>query len=95
MLKLPHFLLSQKRKITLVIPGFNQPVNENLFSCPLLHGLPSRQYATKIDYTQPYHVYWEDGSLKTLLQPGDRIQCGILKEQGKYELAIAFRERKL
>ncbi|MEI9921307.1 MAG: CHAT domain-containing protein [Bacteroidota bacterium] len=45
-----------------------------------------RSYMEKIDYTQPYHVYWEDGSENLIAQ--NRIQCEMLMMQGKYELAL-------
>src|SRR5262249_52815240 len=52
-----------------------------------------RSYTERIDYTQPHRVYWEDGS-ENLIAP-NRIQCDILKRQGKYELALPFAERAL
>jgi len=50
-------------------------------------------FFTKIDYSQPYHVYWPDGS-ENLIAP-NRIQCEMLIRQGKYELALPYAEKAL
>jgi len=52
-----------------------------------------RGYSVKIDYTQPYKVYWEDGS-ENLIAP-NRIQCDQYLSQGKYELALPFAQKAL
>src|ERR1044071_1715349 len=55
--------------------------------------LDKRRYSQLADYTQPHHVYWEDGS-ENLIAP-NRIQCEMLRSQGKYELALPFAEKAL
>ena len=51
------------------------------------------QFFARVDYSQPYRVYWPDGS-ENLIAP-NRIQCEMLTRQGKYELALPFAEKAL
>jgi CHAT domain-containing protein len=46
-----------------------------------------------VDYSQPYRVYWPDGS-EDLISPS-RIQCEHYVNEGTYELALPFAEQGL
>jgi CHAT domain-containing protein len=50
-------------------------------------------FSDYVDYSQPYNVYWPDGSAD-LISPS-RIQCENYVNQGKYELALPFAEQGL
>jgi len=51
------------------------------------------QYADRVDYTQPYHIYWPDGS-ENLIAP-NRFQSDYYFSQGKLEPALEFAEKAL
>ncbi|MBX7125528.1 MAG: CHAT domain-containing protein [Cyclobacteriaceae bacterium] len=52
-----------------------------------------REFKVDIDYTQPYKVYWEDGS-ENLIAP-NRIQAEMHIKNQRFDLALPFTQKAL
>lgn len=52
-----------------------------------------RNFRQEVDYSQPYNVYWEDGS-ENLIAP-NRIQCEAHLKNERYDLALPFAEKAM